>query len=165
MKIMGLQKSTLLDYPGKVACTVFTGGCNFFCPFCHNAELISPRKEEPGLLEKDLLAFLRKRRGILDGVCISGGEPLLHTGLSGLIREMKELGYLVKLDTNRKLSGKAQKAGRRGPFGLCGHGHKKFQKEICCHGGSGSISDRTGGGERSDSSWKEMYRLSFVPRW
>ena len=100
MKIMGLQKSTLLDYPGKVACTVFTGGCNFFCPFCHNAELISPRKEEPGLLEKDLLAFLRKRRGILDGVCISGGEPLLHTGLSGLIREMKELGYLVTLDTN-----------------------------------------------------------------
>lgn len=100
MKIMGLQKSTLLDYPGKVACTVFTGGCNFFCPFCHNAELISLPEEEPGLSQSSILAFLKKRKGILDGVCISGGEPLIHGGLSELIREIKELGYLVKLDTN-----------------------------------------------------------------
>ena len=100
MKIMGLQKSTLLDYPGKVACTVFTGGCNFLCPFCHNAELISMSEEEQGLSHSGLLAFLKKRKGVLDGVCISGGEPLIHGGLLELIGEIRELGYLVKLDTN-----------------------------------------------------------------
>lgn len=112
MKIMGLQKSTLLDYPGKVACTVFTGGCNFLCPFCHNGELIALPAEERGLLREELEAFLKKRKGILDGVCISGGEPLIHQELPDLLREIKDLGYLVKLDTNgsfpdrlRKLAG------------------------------------------------------------
>lgn len=100
MKIMGLQKSTLLDYPGKVACTVFTGGCNFLCPFCHNGELIAPAAEERGLPREELISFLKKRKGILDGVCITGGEPLIHRELPKLVREIKELGYLVKLDTN-----------------------------------------------------------------
>lgn len=100
MKIMGMQKSTLLDYPGKIACTVFTGGCNFLCPFCHNAELICPAAEEQGVSRSSLMAFLKKRRGILDGVCISGGEPVIHSGLEELVREIKDLGYLVKLDTN-----------------------------------------------------------------
>lgn len=97
--IAGLQKMTLLDYPGKVACTVFLQGCNFRCPFCHNSPLL-PGKGEEGITEEELLVFLRKRRGILDAVCISGGEPTLCAGLEGLLRQIKELGYLVKLDTN-----------------------------------------------------------------
>ena len=99
MKIAGLQKMTLLDYPGKVACTVFLPGCNFACPFCHNAELLDGRIE-PQMDEQELLAFLEKRRGILDAVCITGGEPTLQPGLGDLIRAIKEMGYLVKLDTN-----------------------------------------------------------------
>lgn len=99
MKIAGLQKMTLLDYPGKVACTVFLPGCNFSCPFCHNAELLGG--DVPPLMDdKALLAFLEKRRGILDAVCITGGEPTLHPGLGDLMRAIKEMGYLVKLDTN-----------------------------------------------------------------
>lgn len=99
MKIAGLQKMTLLDYPGKVACTVFLPGCNFCCPFCHNGELLGG--DVPPLMDDtELLAFLEKRRGILDAVCITGGEPTLHSGLGNLMRAIKEMGYLVKLDTN-----------------------------------------------------------------
>ena len=97
--IAGLQKMTLLDYPGKVACTVFLQGCNFRCPFCHNSPLL-PGKGEEGLREEELLAFLQKRKGLLDAVCISGGEPTLYGGLEDLLRRVKALGYLVKLDTN-----------------------------------------------------------------
>lgn len=114
MKIMGLQKSTLLDYPGKVACTVFTGGCNFFCPFCHNGELISLAGDEPGISRRELTAFLKKRRGILDGVCITGGEPLIHSELKELIREIKDMGYLVKLDTNGSFPEKLKELVREG---------------------------------------------------
>ena len=99
MKIAGLQKMTLLDYPGKVACTVFLPGCNFCCPFCHNAELLDGAIS-PLMDDRELLEFLAKRRGILEAVCISGGEPTLHPGLSDLLRAIKDLGYLVKLDTN-----------------------------------------------------------------
>lgn len=99
MEIAGLQKMTLLDFPGKVACTVFLPGCNFRCPFCHNAELLEG--EVPALMDDgELLAFLNKRRGILEGVCISGGEPTLHPGLGDLLRAIKDMGYPVKLDTN-----------------------------------------------------------------
>ena len=98
MKIGGLQKTTLLDYPGKVACTVFTPGCNFRCPFCHNGSLVLGGEEE--LSEEELLGFLKKRRGILDGVCMTGGEPLLQLGLADFLSRVKELGYAVKLDTN-----------------------------------------------------------------
>ena len=98
MKIVGIQKLTLLDYPGRVACTVFLGGCNFRCPFCHNWELLGDAEEV--MTVEGLLSFLKKRRGILDGVCITGGEPTIHPELEALIREIRSLGYAVKLDTN-----------------------------------------------------------------
>ena len=97
--ISGLQKMTLLDYPGKVACTVFLQGCNFRCPFCHNSDLLGKDGPEEIPVET-LLAFLRKRVGLLDAVCITGGEPTLQKELPELIRQIKALGYLVKLDTN-----------------------------------------------------------------
>ena len=97
--IAGLQKMTLLDFPGRVACTVFLQGCNFRCPFCHNTDLLPPEGEDL-MTEEDLLAFLQKRTGLLDGVCITGGEPTLYNGLPELLRRIKELGYAIKLDTN-----------------------------------------------------------------
>lgn len=100
MDIQGLQKVTLLDFPGRVACTVFLAGCNFRCPFCHNASLVTHVDPDRNIPEEEILSFLKKRRGVLDGVCITGGEPLLAPGLDRLIREIKDLGYEVKLDTN-----------------------------------------------------------------
>ena len=100
MLIHGLQKLTLLDYPGKVACTVFTGGCNFRCPFCHNASLVLRPDEGEHIPEEELFALLKKRQGVLEGVCITGGEPTLAFGLETLMARIKEMGYLVKLDTN-----------------------------------------------------------------
>lgn len=97
MRIGGLQKLTLLDFPQKVACTVFLQGCNFRCPFCHNTPLIVGTEELP---LSDLMDFLKKRRGLLDGVAITGGEPLLSPDLPELIREIRALGYAVKVDTN-----------------------------------------------------------------
>lgn len=99
MKISGLQKLTLLDFPGKVACTVFLNGCNFRCPYCHNSELLEGNVEEVMTVEA-LLTFLKKRQGILEGVCITGGEPTLHPQLFDLLQAVKNLGYAVKLDTN-----------------------------------------------------------------
>ena len=99
MKIAGLQKTTLLDYPGKVACTVFLAGCNFRCPYCQNAEIAFAQGGED-IPPEELLAFLRRRRGILDGVCVTGGEPLVHAQIGELLRKIKALGYAVKLDTN-----------------------------------------------------------------
>ena len=101
MLISGLQKLTLLDYPGTVSCTVFTGGCNFRCPFCHNAALVLPERLEsdPDGVET-VLSFLKKRQGLLEGVAITGGEPLLHADMADFLRRIKELGYRIKLDTN-----------------------------------------------------------------
>ena len=99
MNISGLQKMTLLDYPGKVACTVFLFGCNYRCPFCHNAELLEG-KAEPLMTKEEFLSFLSKRKGLLDAVCISGGEPTLSAGLKELMADIKTLGFSVKLDTN-----------------------------------------------------------------
>lgn len=99
MKISGLQKMTLLDYPGKVACTVFLGGCNFRCPFCHNSELLGQNAPQ-FIMADELFAFLQKRQGLLEAVCISGGEPTLQPKLSEFISKIKELNFLVKLDTN-----------------------------------------------------------------
>ena len=101
MFVSGLQKLTLLDYPGQVACTVFTGGCNLRCPFCHNASLVLPERLEPypGGVEA-VLAFLKKRQGILDGVAVTGGEPLMQPDLPDFLRQVRALGYRVKLDTN-----------------------------------------------------------------
>ena len=99
MKIHGLQKMTLLDFPGRVACTVFFGGCDMRCPFCHNAELLDG-SAPPVMDEEELLSFLKKRKGLLDGVAFTGGEPLLQKDLPELAGQIRELGYPVKLDTN-----------------------------------------------------------------
>lgn len=97
--ICGLQKMTLLDYPGKIACTVFLGGCNFRCPFCHNSELFMGKPEK--LMEdEEFFKFLQSRKGLLDAVCVSGGEPTLYKNLPEFLKRIKELGFLVKLDTN-----------------------------------------------------------------
>lgn len=97
--ICGLQKMTLLDYPGKIACTVFLGGCNFRCPFCHNSELFMGKPQK--LMEdEEFFKFLAPRKGLLDGVCVSGGEPTLYKDLPEFMARIKELGFLVKLDTN-----------------------------------------------------------------
>ena len=100
MNIAGLQKLTLLDYPGKTACTVFCYGCNFLCPFCHNAALVLPERIAPQMTDTELLTFLEGRRKKLDGVCITGGEPTLYSDLPQLIEAIRELGFQVKLDTN-----------------------------------------------------------------
>ncbi len=99
MKIHGLQKMTLLDFPGHVACTVFTGGCDLRCPFCHNFELVDGTA--PAIMEEEeLLSFLEKRRGLLDGVAFTGGEPCLQKNLPELMRKIREMGFAIKLDTN-----------------------------------------------------------------
>lgn len=100
MIVCGFQKLTLLDFPGRVAATVFTGGCNLRCPFCHNATLVTDTKETPILATDEVLAHLKKRQGILDGVCVTGGEPTLQVDLPDFLRRLKEMGYAVKLDTN-----------------------------------------------------------------
>lgn len=99
MKICGLQKTTLLDYPGKVACTVFLSGCNFRCPWCHNYDLATGEAPETMSIP-DLLEFLQERKGKLEGVAITGGEPCMNRDLPDLLKEIKEMGYKVKLDTN-----------------------------------------------------------------
>ena len=103
MLIKGFQKTTLLDFPQKVACTVFTGGCNFRCPFCHNASLVTHMRPEDTVSKEDILSYITKRKGILDGVCITGGEPTLQHDLADFCREIHDRGLLVKLDTNGAL--------------------------------------------------------------
>lgn len=99
MKIHGLQKMTLLDFPEHVACTVFLSGCDFRCPYCHNFELAEGKS--PALMdEEELLTFLKKRRGLLDGVAITGGEPCLHVKLPSLLARIRQMGFATKLDTN-----------------------------------------------------------------
>ena len=99
MKIYGLQKMTLLDFPGHVACTVFLAGCDFRCPFCHNYELACA--QAPVVMEEqDLLDFLARRKGLLDGVAITGGEPCLYQDLPALLRKIREMGFATKVDTN-----------------------------------------------------------------
>lgn len=100
MTVNGLRKLTLLDFPGRVACTLFLAGCNMRCPFCHNAPLVIDGSGVENIPEDELLAFLKKRSGVLDGVCITGGEPTLRRELPELLRSIKALGYAVKLDTN-----------------------------------------------------------------
>lgn len=100
MKLYGLQKMTLLDFPGHVACTVFTGGCNLRCPFCHNALLVTQLDDSSIMYDDEFFAFLQKRKGLLDGVCITGGEPLMQPDIEAFITKIKELGFKVKFDTN-----------------------------------------------------------------
>lgn len=103
MNIGGIQRLSLLDYPDKTCCTIFTVGCNYRCPFCHNASIICNSVPENGILQEEVIEFLKRRKGLLDGVCITGGEPLLQDQLESFIREIKSLDFLVKLDTNGSL--------------------------------------------------------------
>ena len=100
MLVLGLQKTTLLDYPGKVASTIFTGGCNFRCPFCHNKDLVFPPADAFSYSEEELFEHFIAKKKVLDGVCITGGEPTLHKDLPDFIKQIKDLGLLVKLDSN-----------------------------------------------------------------
>ena len=100
MQFFGLEKLSLVDYDGKVAATVFTGGCNFRCGFCHNSPLVLHVGALPTIPEEEILSYLEKRKGILEGLCISGGEPTLNKDLPIFIEKVKKIGYSVKLDTN-----------------------------------------------------------------
>ena len=100
MKIKGLQKLTLLDYPGKVACTVFLGGCDFRCPYCHNMDIVLDSEEEDFIDTDYLMSFLKKRSSMLEGVCITGGEPRMSSDIEDFIRQIRDMGYSIKLDTN-----------------------------------------------------------------
>lgn len=102
MKICGLQKTTLIDYPGKVACTVFTAGCNFRCPWCYSKELVLPEliAQQTEIPESEILEFLKTKQGLLEGVVLCGGEPTLHPDLPEFCKKIKELGFSVKLDSN-----------------------------------------------------------------
>ncbi len=104
MNIQGFQKLTLLDYPGLMACTIFTGGCNFRCPFCHNASLVTEPDENEPFTEQEILDYLEKRKNTLEAVCITGGEPLLEKDLPLFLEKIKATGKLIKLDTNGYLS-------------------------------------------------------------
>lgn len=145
MNIGGLQKLTLLDYPGKLACTVFTIGCNFRCPFCHNASLVL--FEESGQMsEEEVLLFLKKREGVLDGVCITGGEPCLQNDLEDFIKKVRAFGFSVKLDTNgsfpQKLSSLLEKGlldyvamdiktSKERYLEVCGIQNEKLLENVC----------------------------------
>ncbi|MGI5955284.1 anaerobic ribonucleoside-triphosphate reductase activating protein [Dysosmobacter sp.] len=100
MRICGLQTLSMVDYPSKLAATVFTGGCNLRCPFCHNALLVTRLEESPTLQQEEVLAFLKRRRGLLDGVVLSGGEPLIQSGVPEFLQKVRSLGFSIKLDTN-----------------------------------------------------------------
>ena len=106
MNIQGLQKLTLLDFPGKMACTIFTAGCDLRCPFCHNRSLVINPPAESEFSEDEIFSFLKKRKGILEGVAITGGEPLMQADIEDFIIKIRELGYAVKLDTNGTFPGR-----------------------------------------------------------
>ena len=113
MKIEALQKLTLLDYPGKMAATVFTYGCNLRCPFCHNALLVT-EESAGGIDTEEVLSFLSKRKGMLEGVCVTGGEPLLQPDIENFLKAIKDMGFMVKLDTNGTLPKKLKDIVRKG---------------------------------------------------
>ena len=100
MRICGLQKLAMVDFPGKLAATVFTGGCNLRCPFCHNALLVTRLAESPSLSEEDILSFLDSRKNLLDGMVLSGGEPLMQPGCTDFLQKVRDLGLSIKVDTN-----------------------------------------------------------------
>ncbi len=100
MVIHGLKKFSLLDYPGKVACTLFTAGCNFRCPYCYNAPLVVDTHKNKEILPEDIYTFLENGRGMLNGICLTGGEPLIQRGIEEFLNHVREMGYAVRLDTN-----------------------------------------------------------------
>lgn len=113
LKLAGLQKLSLLDYPGKTCCTVFTFGCDFRCPFCHNGSLVLGQ-EDLGITEDEFFLYLKQRKNVLDGVCVTGGEPLIHSDIERFLRDIKSIGYLVKLDTNGSFPEKMMDLAKKG---------------------------------------------------
>lgn len=137
MYIYGLQKLTLLDYPGKTACTIFLGNCNFRCPYCHNRDLVLHPSQITPISQDTLLSFLKKRQGLLDGVCITGGEPLLHPDLLSLLLSIRDLGFSIKLDTNGSFPDRLEKFVGMGLFDYVAMDIKNslehYQSTIGCH--------------------------------
>ncbi|MBQ4568666.1 MAG: anaerobic ribonucleoside-triphosphate reductase activating protein [Ruminococcus sp.] len=128
MKIEAIQKLTLLDFPQKMACTIFTHGCNFRCPFCHNAGLVT-QEQQVNISEEEVLKFLKSRQGILEGVCITGGEPLLQADIEDFMRKIKDMGYLVKLDTNGSFPEKLRDLCKKGLVDYVAMDIKNSQKK------------------------------------
>ncbi len=131
MKICGFNKTTLLDYPGRVACTIFLGGCNFRCPFCQNGALVVEPDTQYEYSEDEILAFLKKRKGILDGVCVSGGEPTLAPELPEFLGRIRELGYDIKLDTNGSRPSVVKARSRWADQQSC-HGYQGLPFQLSC---------------------------------
>ena len=127
----GFQKLTLLDFPGRVACTLFTKGCNFRCPFCHNALLVTDI-DEVSYTDTEILDYLKKRIGILDGVCITGGEPLMQKELEDFIKNVRALGYAVKLDTNGSYPDKLKDLVNKGLIDYVAMDIKKCRRRRFC---------------------------------
>ena len=138
----GLQKLTLLDYPGKVACTVFTAKCNLRCPFCHNADLVSGNDSDLPFSFEETVAFLKARAKILDGVCVTGGEPLLHPEILDLFAAIKQLGLAVKLDTNGTFPGRLKTAVCEGLVDMVAMDIKNSQAKYNFTCGVGDILDK-----------------------
>ena len=163
MHIGGFQKLTLLDFPGQVACIVFTAGCNFCCPFCHNAGLVVHAPVAPVPTEAEIFAYLEKRRGLLDGVVVSGGEPLLQEDLLPFLKKIKDLGYLVKLDTNGSFPGALEKILAAGLADYVAmdikHCPDKYARAIGRYYASGASSNPTAAREATSSD-----TVSPVPR-
>ena len=142
MHIHGLQKLAMVDYPGKLAATVFTGGCNLRCPFCHNALLVTRLAETPEIPEQEVLDFLASRRGLLDGVVLTGGEPLLQPDAADFLRKVRELGFAVKLDTN-------------------GCDPARLAEILCRRTGMSGVFFANGGGEANEGMIKLARKYSF----
>ncbi|MBQ7999713.1 MAG: anaerobic ribonucleoside-triphosphate reductase activating protein [Ruminococcus sp.] len=134
MKIEALQKLTLLDFPQKMACTIFTHGCNFRCPFCHNALLVT-NPQEAFISEEEILSFLKSRVGKLDGVCITGGEPLMQEGIEEFMRKVKDMGFLIKLDTNGSFPQKLKHLCKQGLVDYVAMDIKNSQKKYAATAG------------------------------
>lgn len=134
MLFAGIQKLTLLDYPQHVACTLFTQGCGYRCPFCHNSSLLPLGTPEQPMTEETVLAFLKKRQGTLDGVCFTGGEPLMQDDLSDFIGQVRKLGFLIKLDTNGSQPEKLHALIDAGLVDMVAMDIKNSPGALCAHG-------------------------------
>lgn len=165
MKIAGLVKSSLIDYPGKVAAVVFTQGCNFHCGFCHNPDLI-PIDSEASIATDEVLAFLEKRKNILDGIVITGGEPMVQPDLSLFMKRLKDMGYLVKLDTNGSNPGALAKVISDGLVDYIAmdiKGPLENYENICGHIDTAKISESIG--IIMDSGLDYEFRTTVLPHY
>ncbi len=150
MNIYGLQKMTLLDFPGRVACTVFLAGCDMRCPFCHNSEL-AENQAPPVMTDAELFRFLETRKGLLDGVAVTGGEPLLREENLDLLRKIREMGYPIKLDTNGTHPDRLRRAAEEGLIAYAAMDIKNSPARYAETAGSGPEAGRAGAGK----DWEE----------